>query len=336
MRLGALVKATLVSTLVLVGLGTTVALPATAGADARSTSATPTAGAATASHGYWLVGRDGGIFSFGSAAFYGSTGAIQLQRPVVGITPTSDHRGYWLVATDGGVFAFGDAGYYGSIPGLGIAPAGSQAPNRLNAPVVGIVPSADGRGYFMVAADGGVFAFGDARFAGSCPSIGGCGSRAVAVMADTTGNGYWLVTALGRVQTFGDAINYGAPGHRGVPITSAAATTDGHGYWILDRVGAVFHYGDAAYHGSLRPGEAPGYDIASTRSSATRRATATGSPRRRAPSTTSARPPVWETWPATISTDRSSLLSAGKPLRRPGVEQPCGKHSLRRLSFLVF
>ena len=72
-------------------------------------------------HGYWLVGRDGGIFSFGSAPFYGSTGNIRLQRPVVGITPTPDHRGYWLVATDGGIFAFGDAGFYGSIPGIGIA-----------------------------------------------------------------------------------------------------------------------------------------------------------------------------------------------------------------------
>ncbi len=36
-------------------------------------------------HGYWLVGTDGGIFSFGSAQFYGSTGSLHLQRPVVGI-----------------------------------------------------------------------------------------------------------------------------------------------------------------------------------------------------------------------------------------------------------
>ena len=32
----------------------------------------------------------------------------------------------------------------------------------LNAPIVGMVPSNDGGGYFMVASDGGVFAFGDA------------------------------------------------------------------------------------------------------------------------------------------------------------------------------
>ena len=72
-------------------------------------------------------------------------------------------------ASDGGVFAFGDTGFYGSIPGLGLHPAGSGLPNSLNAPIVGMVPSTDDGGYFMVASDGGVFAFGDAQFAGSVP-----------------------------------------------------------------------------------------------------------------------------------------------------------------------
>ena len=52
----------------------------------------------------------------------------------------------------------------------------------------------------MVGADGGVFTFGDAKFEGSCPAIGGCaGGAAVAVMPDATGNGYWVVTAGGDV-----------------------------------------------------------------------------------------------------------------------------------------
>jgi hypothetical protein len=205
---------------------------------------TPTP-APTGQHGYWLVGSDGGIFSFGSAPFYGSTGATKLQRPVVGITPTADDGGYWLVASDGGIFAFGDAVYHGSIPGIGLAPAGSSSPKRLNAPIVGMVPSADGGGYFMVAADGGVFAFGDAKFAGSCPGIGGCSGAAVAVMPDASGNGYWLVTATGHVYAFGDAVNYGAPGSQSVPVTSAVRTTDGGGYWILLSNGTVDAYGDA-------------------------------------------------------------------------------------------
>ena len=84
----------------------------------------------TTNHGYWLVGSDGGIFTFGNAQFYGSTGNLSLQRPVVGITPTADDGGYWLVASDGGIFSFGNAGFYGSIPGLGLAPAGSGLPHQ--------------------------------------------------------------------------------------------------------------------------------------------------------------------------------------------------------------
>jgi Bacterial Ig-like domain (group 3)/Putative Ig domain len=199
-------------------------------------------------HGYWLVGSDGGIFTFGSAQFHGSTGSLQLQRPVVGIVPTADHGGYWLDASDGGVFSFGDTQFYGSIPGLGLHPAGSGLPNSLNAPIVGMVPSNDDRGYFMVASDGGVFAFGDAHFAGSCPGIGGCSGAAVAVMPDASGNGYWLVTSTGNVYTFGDAPNFGAPGHG--TVTSAVATPDGKGYWVLLSDGEVFPYGDAANLGS--------------------------------------------------------------------------------------
>jgi hypothetical protein len=211
----------------------------------------------SASPGYWLVGSDGGIFTFGSAQFYGSTGALTLQRPVVGITPTIDGGGYWLVASDGGIFSFGDTAFYGSIPGIGIAPADSDNPRRLNAPIVGVVPSSDDGGYFMVGADGGVFAFGDAKFAGSCPGIGGCSGAAVAVMPDASGNGYWVVTATGHVYAFGDATNFGAPGQQSVPVTSAVRTPDGKGYWILFSNGAVAAYGDAGSLGSPLGGISP-------------------------------------------------------------------------------
>ena len=200
-------------------------------------------------YGYWLVGSDGGIFTFGSAQFYGSTGSIRLQRPVVGISPTANKGGYWLVASDGGIFAFGDAGYFGSIPGDGLSPAGSGLPHSLNAPIVAMVPSSDGGGYFMVASDGGVFAFGDARFAGSCPGMGGCSGAAVSVVPDASGNGYWLVTQTGNVYAFGDARFYGAPGNQGSPVTSAARTADGGGYWVLLADGAVYAYGDAVPRG---------------------------------------------------------------------------------------
>ena len=110
--------------------------------------------------GYWLVAADGGIFTFGDAGFYGSTGNIHLNQPVVGMAATPDGGGYWLVASDGGIFTFGDAGFYGSTGNI-----------HLNQPVVGMAATPTGAGYWLVAADGGIFTFGDARFYGSAGSL---------------------------------------------------------------------------------------------------------------------------------------------------------------------
>jgi len=77
--------------------------------------------------GYDLVGADGGVFSFGLARYSGSTGAIKLAAPIVGMAATADGGGYWLVASDGGVFSFGDARF-----------AGSAGAIKLAAPIVGI------------------------------------------------------------------------------------------------------------------------------------------------------------------------------------------------------
>ena len=43
--------------------------------------------------GYWLVASDGGIFCYGDAQFYGSTGSIVLNKPVVGMAATPDGNG---------------------------------------------------------------------------------------------------------------------------------------------------------------------------------------------------------------------------------------------------
>ncbi len=56
---------------------------------------------------YYLVASDGGVFAFPStngAPFYGSTGALKLAKPVVGMTAVSG--GYYLAGSDGGVFSF--------------------------------------------------------------------------------------------------------------------------------------------------------------------------------------------------------------------------------------
>ena len=110
--------------------------------------------------GYWLVASDGGVFSFGGAKFFGSTGGMALTKPIVAAAATPTGRGYWLVASDGGVFAFGDAGFFGSTGGM-----------ALTKPIVAAAATRTGRGYWLVASDGGVFAFGDAGFFGSTGAI---------------------------------------------------------------------------------------------------------------------------------------------------------------------
>ena len=128
--------------------------------------------------GYWLIAADGGVFTFGDAAFYGSLGNIHLNRPIVGMAPDALTGGYWLVASDGGVFSF-------HAPFLG-----STGAVRLNQPVVAMAASPDAGGYWLVAADGGVFTFGDAPFDGA--SITGAGAGAPAIGLAAGPSGYWV------------------------------------------------------------------------------------------------------------------------------------------------
>jgi len=235
--------------------------------------------------GYWLVASDGGIFSFGSATFYGSTGNLVLNRPIVGMAATPDRRGYWLVASDGGVFAYGDAGFYGSTgaihlnqPVVGIAPTvdgrgywlvasdggvfafgdaayeGSMGGTHLNQPVVGIAAGADDAGYRLVAADGGIFAFGSAPFSGSAGNIPL--AKPIVGMATTPGTGgkaYWLVASDGGIFNYGGAGFDGSTGAEslGSPVVGIASTADGLGYWLASADGGVYSFGDAVFSGAL-------------------------------------------------------------------------------------
>ncbi|MDA8367866.1 MAG: hypothetical protein M0Z62_13065, partial [Actinomycetota bacterium] len=73
--------------------------------------------AAPGGNGYWLVGADGGVFSFGSANFHGSMGGTHLNAPIVSMAAAPGGNGYWLVGADGGVFSFGSAGFGGALAG---------------------------------------------------------------------------------------------------------------------------------------------------------------------------------------------------------------------------
>lgn len=192
-------------------------------------------------NGAWVVGPDGGIFTFGDARFLGSMGATRLNKPMVGMAATAAGDGYWTVASDGGIFTFGTARFFGSTGAI-----------ALNKPIVGMAATPTGLGYWMVATDGGIFAFGDATFFGS---TGGLSlTQPIVGMAPTpTGLGYWLLAADGGIFGFGDAPYGGSlPDAQKVPsggARSIRSTPSGQGYWIIDGAGAVFPFGDATYFG---------------------------------------------------------------------------------------
>ena len=203
--------------------------------------------------GYWTAGSDGSVHAFGSALPHGSLAGTPLNAPVVGLAPTADQGGYWMAASDGGVFSFGAATYHGSLGGT-----------HLNAPIVGIAATPyeaappggqsnpAGKGYWLVGADGGVFAFGDAHYYGS---MGGKHLNAPIVgMAPTSdGHGYWLVAKDGGVFTFGDATFHGSTGalRLNAPVVGMAPAPNNGGYWLVAADGGVFAFGSATFHGSM-------------------------------------------------------------------------------------
>jgi hypothetical protein len=108
-----------------------------------------------------------------------------------------------------------------------------------------------GHGYWLVASDGGIFSFGDARFCGSTGNIH-LNQPIVAMAATPSGHGYWLVASDGGIFSFGDARFYGSTGniHLNRPIVAMAATPSGHGYWLVASDGGIFSFGDARFYGS--------------------------------------------------------------------------------------
>ena len=182
--------------------------------------------------GYWLASGDGGVYSFGSAAFFGSLAGVKPAGPVVGIAARPGGDGYWLVAEDGGVFAFGAAPFLGSLGG-----------RRLTAPISGMAATPTGQGYWLVGRDGAVYAFGDAAHLGGPAAAKPEG--VVGIAASPTGQGYWLAAENGAVFAYGDAEFLGAmdAGQLPAPVAGIAAPSSGGGYWLLGRDGQVYAFG---------------------------------------------------------------------------------------------
>ncbi len=92
-------------------------------------------------------------------------------------------------------------------------------------------PTPSGNGYWLLAADGGVFSFGDPLFFGSTGNLRL--SAPVISMATTKTAGYWLVAADGGVFSFGVPYYGSLPGTGlcNLPVgTQLRSTLTGAGY----------------------------------------------------------------------------------------------------------
>jgi len=138
-----------------------------------------------------------------------------------------------------------------SVAAFGAAGDHGEPATALAFPVVGMESTPSGRGYWLVASDGGIFGFGDAPFLGSTGAIR-LNKPVVDMAATASGSGYWLVAADGGIFSYGDAQFFGSTGSIVLnrPIVGMAATRSGNGYWLVATDGGVFCFGDASFFGS--------------------------------------------------------------------------------------
>ena len=213
------------------------------------------------------MASDGGIFAFGNAAFYGSMGGKPLNQAHRGHhVRRRTGGGYYEVASDGGIFAFGNAAFYGSmggkplnepIVGIDLPPRQAAATGRwlrtaASSPsgttllrldgrqaaqqaggggITGITDEGELSGYYEVASDGGIFAFGDRRLRrvdGRQP----LNKPIVGIATTLTGGGYYEVASDGGIFTFRERH---LPGIDGRQAAQPARRRHRHGHSRLVR-----------------------------------------------------------------------------------------------------
>ena len=134
---------------------------------------------------------------------------------------------------------------------LNSSPAGAST-TPASQPVTGIASTSNSAGYWQVAANGSVYASGNAGNYGALPPT--VPNAPIVGIARTPNNaGYWLVGADGGVFTYGNAGFYGSAGslNLSAQIVAIVPTASGAGYWLFGADGGVFAYGNAAYDGGL-------------------------------------------------------------------------------------
>ena len=161
------------------------------------------------------------------------------------------YDGYFEAFSDGKVCGYGFAYLYGD-----------ASSTKLNSPIVSMALAAwsgnqwgfdgdNGSGYYLVAQDGSVYAYGPAVYYGGVNNSGlnGTsllvpGAKIVGMAVDPNG-GYWVVDNQGHTYAFGGAPNLGnANGSTG--IVGITTSPNGNGFLLISNSGQVFSFGDAS------------------------------------------------------------------------------------------
>jgi hypothetical protein len=192
---------------------------------------------------------DGGYLAFTDSAAVSALGPghasdqpsfliTDPHAPIVGMGAVyngSNADSYYFAAADGGVYGI-NAPFYGSAAGL-----------TLHSPIVAMALTPDNGGYWLVGADGGVFAFGDAHYYGS---MGGhpLDQPIAGIAVDRATGGYWLVGRDGGVFAF-NAPFYGSPDglHLNAPVVGMESAPNGTGYRLVSSDGGIFSYNEPFY-----------------------------------------------------------------------------------------
>lgn len=145
---------------------------------------------------------------------------------------------YLALQEDGALDLYGPTGVLWASPDA----------EQVTSDVAGLVGTPDEAGYWLVASDGGIFAFGDARFQGS---MGGSALNApiTAMASSRSTGGYWLFGSDAGVFSF-NAPFFGAGGvDSDDHIVGATVDASNQGYWLVASDGEVFTFGNAHFFG---------------------------------------------------------------------------------------
>jgi hypothetical protein len=180
-----------------------------------------------AAQGYWEVARDGGVFAFGNAAFYGSLAGLPLSAPIVGMATTFDGAGYWLIGQDGAIYAFGDAAFPNGYRGPPLTAISGTATSEL---MVGMTHfGMDNSSILTVSNFGRVFPYpnGSAMPVVQVSPAGGPGAYVVGISATISpiGDAY-AVTSNGGVTSYNGAPLFGSMA--GQPLNQPVVGIDGY------------------------------------------------------------------------------------------------------------